>query len=575
VVVTAAGWFLLRRPPQQAPRVSAFAARVGIEWGPALSPDGKQLAYVWNGPQQNNVDIYVQLVDEATPRRLTTDPAFDYSPVWSPDGLRIAFLRTAPSGTEIFIIPAAGGTERRVHLSMARCEFPIVQMAREHCGLGWSPDGRFLTIVDKDKPGSPNSIFLLDVETRERRKLTTSPAGSFGDGVSVFSPDGRMLAFARAPVNYQNDIYVLALSAGYEPRGEPRRITADNAPVCGFDWTSDGRSLVYSSVRGGMQALWRVGVSGGEPERLTIGGDNAYWPTVARHGDRLAYTQWISDINIWRVAAPGSPGPATAPARLSHSALWDVNPALSPDGKKIAWSSNHSGSYQIWVAASDGSQPARLTDLRPYSMRPQWSPDGQQIAFDCMTGAWPHVYLIGNEGGAPRRLTTGDFKETSPSWSRDGKWVYMSSNRGDGRAVWKVPAGGGLPALVVRNAGAPVFESFDGRDLYYTGPGRQICKLAIAGSESIPVRKMAKRALWNLSATGIYILDPDAEGGPEIQFFPFAPGARRETLKLAGEPDGYALEISGAMAVSPDGRWIVYEHLDRNDGDVMLVDNFR
>ena len=183
--------------------------------------------------------------------------------------------------------------------------------------------------------------------------------------------------------------------------------------------------------------------------------------------------------------------------------------------------------------------------------------------------------MTGSEGGAPRRLTTGDFGESQASFSHDGKWVYLISNRGDGNGLWKVPSGGGSPVLVVRTASGPVFESFDGKSAFYGGPGWQIWKVAIAGGEPVPVRKRGKRALWNLSATGIYILDPDAEGGPEIEFSPFAPGARGETMRLPGEPAAYVLWNGGAIAVSADGRWIAYEHIDRNDGDVMLVDNFR
>jgi len=203
--------FLRGRAPGPPARVSAFTARAGHEVGPAFSADGKQVAFVWDGEKQDNFDIYVQLVDEATPRRLTTDPAFDYSPVWSPDALRIAFLRETPAGTEVLIVPAAGGAERRLHLSTVRCRFGIRTMARQFCGLGWSPNGKFLTVVDTESPQGSNSIFLLDVETREKRRLTTPPSGWFGDGLSVFSPDGRTLAFARSRATYQSDIYVLPL----------------------------------------------------------------------------------------------------------------------------------------------------------------------------------------------------------------------------------------------------------------------------------------------------------------------------------------------------------------------------
>jgi len=328
-------------------------------------------------------------------------------------------------------------------------------------------------------------------------------------------------------------------------------------------------------MRAGVSALWRVAAAGGEPQRLTVGSENSYWPAVSRKGDRLAYVQSTLDFNIWRVAVPGAGAgdPAAAPIRITHSPLWDNTPAFSPDGQKVAWVSNHSGSYEVWICGSDGSQPTRLTSLGLDVLWPQWSPDGRQIAFSSSTGGPAHVYVIAAEGGAPRRLTTGDFPEVGASWSRDGQWVYFTSNRGEGSAVWKVPAGGGSPVLVARKGFRPVLEPFDGRFVFYTGPDGQIWKVPVAGGEPAQALKKSKRAFWTLSASGIYILDPDGDGGPAIESFPFAPSQRRQILKLAGGPDDYLL--LGGLAVSPDGRWILYERRDRTESDIMLVENFR
>jgi Tol biopolymer transport system component len=442
----AIGRFLLRRPETSAPpRVGAFAARAGIEWSPAFSPDGNQLAFVWNSDKQDNYDIYVQLVGEATPSRLTTNPAFDFSPVWSPDGLRIAFVREIPGGMEILIVPAAGGAERRLHVTTVTSAdwFGIRQLARQISGLAWSPNGKFLTIVDRESPESPRSIFLLDVETRERRKLTTPPENWIGDGLSVFSPDGRSLAFARTRSGWPSDIYLLSLSENGEPRGEPKPITKDSKTIFGFDWTADGRAVVFASDHSGVHALWRVAASGGEPERLSVGSDFCLWPAVSRKGDRLAYVKATWDYNIWSVAAPGAGAAVqSAPVKITQSPLIDISPALSPDGTRVAFSSSSSGEFSIWTCGIDGSQPVRLAR----GLWPQWSPDGRQIAFFQMPGVGetfgPRLFCVDAEGGLPRRLTAGDFNEVYPTWSRDGKWIYFYSARGEEYGVWKVPGGG-------------------------------------------------------------------------------------------------------------------------------------
>ena len=633
-------WFGLLRPADRpAAKIRAFTALPGIQTGPALSPDGKQVVFVWNGEKQDNFDIYVQLVGETTPRRLTSEPAFEYSPVWSPDALHIAFLRETPAGTEVIVIPAAGGAEKRVHVSSAGCTWwDSWAHAREFCGISWSPNGKLLTIVDRESPQAANSIYLLDIETRETHKLTAPPRG-FEDGLSVFSPDGRSLAFARRPNLPLSDIYILPLSESGQPRAEPKRITHDNAFILGFDWTRDGRDLVFSSSRGGVDGLWRVSSAGGRPERLAVSSNDAAWPSIARTGDRLVYAFGTLENHVWRMAAPGSgvTGPEAAPLRITRSPRVDQQPTFSPDGQKIAWSSMHSGEHQIWVCGADGSLPAKLTEFGiPGADAPQWSPDGRYIAFRGFSPWPPRVYVIGAEGGAARRLTAGDFTEDPPGWSRDGKWIYFTSDRGggnglwkapvsggspvlvarqgslpvaefhisrgiaqahpqpkqgslpavessDGRfvyyegpgaTVWKIPSGGGSPILLARSGGEPFFESGDGNLLYFSGPDASIGKVPTTGGEQTLVLKTGRRAKWTFTKAGFYILDPDAKGGPAIEFVPSA-GKGSRAVTLPGQPDNYVTSSSASVAASPDGRWIIYLYDDRSDVQIMLVENFR
>ena len=89
---------------------------VGFERSPALSPDGKQVAFSWDGERQDNPDIYVKLLDTANPVRLTTDPGLDDMPVSAPDGRKIAFVRTDKlrRRATIRVVPALGGPEREL-----------------------------------------------------------------------------------------------------------------------------------------------------------------------------------------------------------------------------------------------------------------------------------------------------------------------------------------------------------------------------------------------------------------------------------------------------------------------------
>ncbi len=279
-VLGLAVWFVAFRPPVAVPQMKVGALNVspGVQTQPAISPDGKQVAFVWNGPEaRENYDIYVQLADETTPRRLTNGPEPEYRPVWSPDGLRIAFLRATLAGMELIVVPSAGGVEKTLHVSQIDCSWlGSLISGREFCGVSWSPNGRFLTFVDKESPESPRSIFLLDIGTREVRKLTTPPPG-LQDGFSAFSRDGRMLAFSRDAAHPMSNLYVLPLSDKGEPEADPLHLTHDNEFIEGIDWTADSRSIIFASRRGGVFALWRVARSGGDPVPLPIGSNGVSW----------------------------------------------------------------------------------------------------------------------------------------------------------------------------------------------------------------------------------------------------------------------------------------------------------
>ena len=253
--------------------------------------------------------------------------------------------------------------------------------------------------------------------------------------------------------------------------GEPRRLTFDSVNPRGLAWTADGGEIVYSSARAGPQSLWRISASGGAPERLALGGDNAQYPSVSRQGDRLAYVTMKGsiDVNIYRIALLGSGNRWSAPIKFISSTQRDANAEFSPDGKRIAFESNQSGNYGLWASDSDGSNQIQVTSSDDeFIGTPRWSPDSRQIAFDLKReGNW-NIYTTSVDGGLPQRLTPESSDENVPSWSRDGRWIYFSSDRTGKRQIWKTPAAGGVAVQVTKEGGFQASESPDGKFVYYT-----------------------------------------------------------------------------------------------------------
>ncbi len=550
-----------------APKIVPVTSFPGSETQPAFSPDGNQVAFVWDGEQENNPDIYVKLVDAGEPLRLTINPAPDLNPVWSPDGRYIAFIREGVK-SGVYLVPALGGAERKLGEA-----WPYRPLSKQ--SLSFSPDGKYLAVADKMAGAEPFGIFLLVVETGERHRLTAPPKGAVGDDSPAFSPDGKTLAFARSISIAASDIH-LVLVAG----GALKQLTFDLVRTHGLTWTANGREILFSSIRGGnfQEELWRIPATDGTPERMEgIGGSVLHDPAIQRQGSRLAYTRVSLDSNIWRLELPGSKERVPAPARLIFSTFPDDNPQYSPDGARIVFGSNRSGSGEIWVCNSDGSNALPLTNLAHTNTgTPRWSPDGRRIAFDSLAEGNVDIYVVNASGGKPQRLTTEPAEDSCPSWSRDGQWIYFSSNSSGSLQIWKKPAAGGAATQVTKQGGFEGFESFDGKFFYYA-KGRDlpgIWRIPVEGGEEAPVLDHHQAGLWRSWAVveqGIYFITAETPARPLIEFFGFVTGRVTQVATLERPiPRGIA-----GISVSPDGRWLLYTQLDQRGSDIMLMENFR
>ncbi len=545
-----------RRPPTST-RVVPFTSFPGQKSNPAFSPDGNQIAFVWDGDGAGIPGLYVKLIDAGTPLRLATlsgNPGPNLA--WSPDGRHVAFVRGGSNGG-IFTVPALAGPERK--------------LTEMRGGFAWSPDGKTLAIVSNEAPQEPLSIYLLSIDTGEKRRLTALPPGSFGDTSPAFSPDGRSLAFIRNPNFLVSDIYLVPVAGG-----EPTRLTFDNLSLGGsLAWTTDGREIVFSSPRGGLQSLWRVSTSGDRLRRLVGTGEYAFNPSIARQGSRLAYVYRKVDRNIWRAAGPNSTAKDSAPVKLIASTRDDIAPQFSPDGKRIVFVSDRTGSREIWVAASDGQNPIQLTNFGGSNTgTPRWSPDNKWIAFDSRPEGNSDIHVISADGGKPRRVTTETSEDVAPSWSRDGRWIYFGSRRSGEWQIWKTPVEGGQALQVTKNGGYEAFESADGKYIYYAKrePAPGIWRVPVEGGEESRIFDQRNYNYWALLESGIVFYNREVEPQPAIEFFNFANQrttqlVRFERTKAPGGPPG--------IAVSPDGQWVLYWQVDQTDNDIMLVENFR
>jgi len=567
LALAAATWLWLRSRdvPLDPPRLLPLTSMRGDEAVGALSPDGEQLAFTWNGEKQDSYDIYLKMVGSSDMRRLTTDPAMDIMPAWSPDGRQIAYVRIAPDGQRrIHLISPVSGSDRKLS------DFPLAFTMPS-----WSPDGRWLAAArDPAAEGTGTAapggsrFYLLPADGGEPQAIEI-PQG-VGEAVGPsFSPDGRHLAYFSG-VGLARYITVVDLGPDYRPTGAPRRVTQGRIwPDGGFCWTRDGRSLLY--VQWGIHRLWRVEIAGDRPPQpIEIAGLGAIRPTTAARRDRLVFVKELNDTDIYRFEVGRPAEPAIT------SSFSEDHPQFSPHGGQVVFASERSGDMEIWLADADGSNPNQLTHQPGFGQgSPRWSPDGRRIAFDSQgeDGRWD-IWTIDADGASPRRLTHDPGDENNPNWSHDGRFIYFSAIPENAAQavfdIWRVPAAGGVEERITRSGGYYARESIDGRTLFFLrrwGDPSPLLAQPVAGG---PEREIAKCVLtFEVGPAGLYSMECS-------DTWPQAPVFLRDPATGKGRLLGKLERVQfGDMTVSPDGKTILYTRAVGEGTDLMMIDNFR
>jgi Tol biopolymer transport system component/DNA-binding winged helix-turn-helix (wHTH) protein len=564
LLVIVVGLGAIRYGPRPRPQLARLPLRVvplttypGVEFNPAFSDDGEQVAFVWDGNTLDKTDIYVKRIGIDPPLKLTHSNGNVCCAAWTSDSRYIGFERCSGENPGIYLVPSLGGPETRL-ANTPGCN-----------GISWSPKEPLLAFSGKKSPDSPWALFLMSLDDRQPHQVTFPARDLIGDQVPVFSPDGKFIAFIRIVGEGTPDIYIAPVSGG-----PVRQLTYDKTGLGGITWASDGQKLVFSSHREGGSSLWVIPVGGGEPKRLPLGGDVASEPTISRQGNRLIYTQGYVHPNLWQIQISGGAATQHSEAKpLLSSATYNNAPQFSPDGKNLAFASLRSGDMEVWVCEVGAcSEPRQLTSLRSSSGTPRWSPDSKQISFESRPRGHSQIFVVSAGGGKPLPITDGTAEDKVSSWSPDGSFIYFASNRSGGSQIWKISASGGQPSQVTRKGGFASFASSDGKFLYYVKDNENgIWRMPTAGGDEIAVLPRFPAEHWGdwaLVDKGIYYVDE--VGHPTIKFLNFVNNKVTKIVDVESLPPPW----DPGFTVSPDKKQIVFSQIDRSAVDLMLVENF-
>jgi Tol biopolymer transport system component/DNA-binding winged helix-turn-helix (wHTH) protein len=542
-----------------------FTTEPGVSASPTFSPDGRQIAFAWNGSKQDNFDIYVKSVGSHEVKRLTNSPDIDHSPAWSPDGRSIAFCRGSErEGSSLWLLSLNEGTERK----LAELQWNAVPINRL---LTWSPDSARLVYAGSATDQKVNGLFELDVASGAITRLTTT-LGSDVDLNPAYAPNGRWIAFVRDTARGVSRICLLPVKPAGGVQGaivELQWPGFESSYAARPVWTPDSSHLAFVSNRNGEQQLWIVRAEpGATPQLLGTLGTALLDAAISTNGE-LALVREHLDIDIWRLDVNHLRHGEVSAEPMVNSTRLETNPRVSPDGTRIAFESNRSGYMEIWTSNLDGTNLTQVTNIgHPITGSPSWSPDSKRIAFDSRAGGSPRIYVAPASGGKVEAVTSAADKGVVPAWSSSGAWIYFNSDQTGQPEIWRVPSSGGVTQQVTKHGGFAAVGAHN--RLWYAADRSRVTSLReldLETNQETTVATSVIRRAYYPSDDGLYYVTLGQDGRYSLQFLP----SNRQPVRTLHQ---FPHTLSEGLSLSPDGRFLYYGEADKAGSDLLLVQDF-
>jgi Tol biopolymer transport system component/imidazolonepropionase-like amidohydrolase len=418
-----------------------------------LSPDGRTIIFDLLG------DIYTLPIEGGDAKLLMTGRAWDHTPRFSPDGKMIAFISDRDGQMNLWVANADGSNPK--------------QLTREYAGFArfpvWTPDGRFVAALT-----APGRAFgKLKLFHKDGGSGVELEGALQGAGTVDFTRDGRFAYFSAQQHLHRLDRFnnqLAKITGGRVAGGFKPRISPDGKWLAYVRRHDAETTLRMRDMRTGAERVLLAHLTHDQSEGFQV---QDVYPNYVFTPDGTSLIIWI-DGKINRVdVATGQSRAIPFKAHVTQQMATPTKittriedtpaklkllrwPNLSPDGKKAVFSTIG----QIYAMDLPGGTPKRLTNSTDLEYAPAISPDGKWVAYTTWTDtASGHLMVVSVDGGSPRKVTTVAGHYANPSWSRDGSKIAFSRGTGQelrylqpdddsyNEVVW-VPSSGGEPQVI-------------------------------------------------------------------------------------------------------------------------------
>jgi Tol biopolymer transport system component len=451
-------------PPAE-PRTIARLTNTGSSAGPAISPDGKFVAYVQSAVGEESLRL--RLVSTGRDVEIVP-PATDeiQGITFSPDGNWIYYAR----GTTLYEVSMLGGRSRSV---LSDVDGPVTI----------APGGSRFAFIRDDLTASTSAVMLAGADGASTTTLATRTLPEYFRSAAWAPRADVIVASAGTRAGERSmTLTEIAVATGAERALTSYRWYATRQVA----WLSDETGLILSASAqpSAPFQLWHVSYPAGLVTRITNDLDDYFSPALTADAAHLVSTRRSALSDIW--VAPG----AGHSVRVTPEAARAERPSWTPDGE-IVYEARTSGNRDLWIMGSDGSHKRQLTRDPAPDHSPSASPGGDRVYFVSERTGIPHIWSIRTDGTDATQLTHGQG-EVAPDCSPDGGWIVYEAV-GSGRPLlWRVPAAGGAAVQLTDRLSRSPAISPDGQliALYYWDevPESPIRLAVIPASGGTPVK---------------------------------------------------------------------------------------
>ncbi len=388
LVVVVVTWILLRRSAPEDFALAQLTYDSGSTAEPAISPDGKLVAYTSDRNGEGNRDIWVQNIATGDRERLASDPADDSEPSFSPDGSKVVFHSDRDGGG--IYTAAVLGAEVKLIAKLGR-------------GPRFSPDGQRIVYWVGESYFVRTQVYIVAATGGTPRQVQPQ---FYGAHDAVWSSDGKHLLFwGQRSESSAPDWWVASVDGGEPVQTGAFAVFARQNLAAGGPaaWVDD---QVYFSARRDTTNLWKMtisprsGKSSGPPRRLTFGTDQEGEPSVASNGT-IVFSSAAASTNVWRLPMDLKQGKVTGNLqRVTRDLSTEVFPSVSAN-QRLAFSADRSGKREIWVKDLATGKDVLLGTSTSEFDSPKITPDGSKVAYAVATPGWA-IHVVSSSGAEDR-----------------------------------------------------------------------------------------------------------------------------------------------------------------------------